>query len=182
MATGDPWWMALVREQLAAGFPAVAGTEVSATIPVSDRLLTRVVQERLPPSASIGDVDVHAHPGGRLTVRVRLARPAFLPAITLPVTIVRQPALPHDPVLVLRVGSPGGLLRLAGPFVRLIDGLPPGVTLEKDVVSVNLPAVLAASGAAFALDYLDQLEIGTAEGRVVLSFRARVPASRSAKL
>jgi hypothetical protein len=175
MATDDPWWMLLVREQLAAGFPDVAGTEFSATIPVSDRLLTRVIRERLP-TGPVSSLDLHAEPGGRLTVHVKLARPAFVPRITLPMTIVGQPVLPESPVVVLRVGSPGGLLRLAGPLVRLMDVLPPGVTLEKDLLSANLRTLLAVSEMAFALDLVEHLEIGTAEGRVVLSIRARVPA------
>lgn len=176
MATGDPWWMALVREQITAGFPDVAGTEISVTVPVSDRLVTRVIREHLPPAGLVSGLDLHAGPGGRLTAHVKLTRPAFLPRITLPMTIVGQPVLPESPVVVLRVGSPGGLLKLAGPLVRLMDVLPPGVTLEKDLLSVDVRALLAASDLAFAFDLVEHLEIGAVEGRVVLSFRARVAA------
>ncbi len=174
--------MLLLREQHAAGFPDVAGTDVSATVPVSDRLLTRIVRERLPPNAPVRSVDVQAHAGGRLTVRVKLARPAFLPAFTLPITILQQPELPRSPVLLLRIGSPGGLLKLAGPLVRLIDVLPPGVSLQEDRVAVNLHTVLAQAGAAFVLDFVEHLDVGTIEGHVVVSVRARVSAPRSAEL
>jgi hypothetical protein len=156
------------------GFADVAGTEVSATVPISDRLVTRAALERLPPSAPIRDLDIRAHPGGRLSVRVRLARPAFIPPFTLPVTILRQAELPDVPVVVLRVGSPGGLLKLAGPLVRLFQDLPPGMTLEGDLLAINLRTMLSASGAAFALDFVEHLDIGTADGQVVLSLRARV--------
>jgi hypothetical protein len=165
----------LLREQQAAGFPDVAGTQVSATFPVSDRLITRVALARLPPSAPVRDLDIRAHAGGRLSARVRLARPAFLPPFTVPITIVRQAELPDVPVIVLHVGSPGGLLKLAGPLVRLVDALPPGFTLERDLLAINLRTVLSAADAVFALDFLEHLDIGTAEGLIVLSVRARVP-------
>lgn len=175
--------MQLLREQQAEGFPDVAGTHVSATVPVSDRLITRVVLERLPAAAPIRSLSLRAHPGGRLTAQVRLARPAFLPAFTLPITILQQPELPHSPVLVLHIGSPGGLLKLAAPLMRLVDVLPPGVSLQDDRLSVNVQTALAAYDASFVLDFLEHLEIGTAEGRVIVSVRASVrgEASRSVR-
>jgi hypothetical protein len=174
--------MLLLREQQAEGFRGVAGTHVSATVPLSDRLLTRVILERLPPSAPIRSLDLRASPGGRLTAHVRLARPAFLPPFTFPITILQQPELPHSPVLVLRIGSPGGLLKLVGPLMRLGDVLPPGVSLQNDRITVDLHTVLTTADAAFVLRFLEHLEIGTDDGRVIVSVRARVPTPPGAEL
>lgn len=167
--------MVLLREQQAAGFADVAGIRVSATLPVSDRLLTRVVLAQLPPAASISAFELRAHQGNRLTIRVRLARPSFLPPFTIPFTIERQPDLPQSPVFVLRMGSIGGLLALAGPVVRFFDVLPPGVQLQNDRVLVDVKTLLEQHGAELALTFLEQLEITTDEGRVVVFFRAAVP-------
>lgn len=159
----------------------MAGTQVSATLPVSDRLLTRAILQRLPSTAPIRSFELRAHPGNRLTARVRLARPAFLPPFTFPITIVRQPEFPHSPVLVLRLGSPGGLLKLAGPLMRIFDVLPPGVALREDHVFVNLKTLLTEQGAAFALDFLESVEVATVEGQVTVSVRASVRGAAAAE-
>lgn len=167
--------MVLLREQQAAGFADVAGARVSATLPLSDRLLTRVILAHLPPTAPVSALELRAHSGNRLTVRVRLAKPAFLPPFTIPLTIERQPDLPQSPVFVLRMSSIGGLLSLAGPVARFFDVLPPGVQLQNERVFVNVRTMLEQQGAELALTFLEQLEVTTEEGRVVVSFRAVVP-------
>ena len=152
----------------------MAGTEVSATVPVTDHLLTRIARQHLPSSTPVRDLDLRAREGDRFEVRLRLARPAFLPALTVPFAIVRQPVLPHDSILILRLGSMGGLLTLAGAAARLFDVLPPGVTLHHDQLSVDLRALAARAQAGVVLDSLTRLEITTREGQVVVSLGLRL--------
>lgn len=152
-------------------------------MPVADHLLTRVAVQYLPAGAPVRTLDLRAREGNQIEARVRLARPAFLPPLLVPVSIVRQPVLPDDPVLVLRLGSIGGLMGLAGAAARLLDVLPPGITLRSNILSVDLRAVAARQQVAFALDYLTRLEITTREGQVLIMLRARVPAvARDASL
>ena len=102
----EPWWVTLLRQQQSDNFPDLAGAEASATIPISDRLITRAIAERLSPSAPIREVEVRAHADNQLTVRVRLAGPAILPPLQLRLAIEQQPDLPMSPVLVLGIVSP----------------------------------------------------------------------------
>jgi hypothetical protein len=164
----------LFLEQQASGFPDVAGARASATLPISDRLVTRLVAQSLPPSAPISEIDVRAGNANRFSVRVRLTRPALLPPITVNLAIDRQPVLPSDPVLILRLLSTG-LLSFAGAAARFFNVLPPGIRIDGELIFVDFRALLAPRGLAAHLNYLEHLEITTEEGRFIISVRARLP-------
>jgi hypothetical protein len=123
----------------------------------------------------VREVDIRAHDGNTLSVRVKLSKPAFMPPITIKAAIERQPDLPSNPVLVLRILTGGKLLSLAGSALRMVDVLPPGVTLEGERLFVDLARVLAQRGAEPLLRFLEQLEIGCEEGRFVVVVRAGLP-------
>jgi hypothetical protein len=169
--------MTLLREQQAANFADVAGANGFVILPISDRLLSRLIAERLPPSAPVSDLELSADAGNELAVRVRLTRAAFLPPITVRFVIERQPRLPESPVIELRMMSEG-LAALAGTALKFVDVLPPGVRLEGDKVSIDLAALAAQYGVAEVLPYLTDLEITTTVGRVVFTVRAAVPPPR----
>jgi hypothetical protein len=167
----DPWLTALLREQQDNGFADIAGAEAALTLPLSDRLITRLVTARLPPNAAISEVDVRAEPGNHFKVRVRLTRPAFLPPIGLRFAIERQPELPGSPVLVLRLIKEG-LGAFAGSALRVFDVLPRGITFDGDRFSINLATLLEPYGAADTLRYVTALALTTDAGRVIINARA----------
>lgn len=159
--------------QQASGFEDLRGAEVSATVPVSERLLNEIVQEAMPPSAPVRDIHISPQAGDRFLVRARLGASPLLPAFKVSVAIERQPDLPSSPVLVLRLEL-GALMSLAGPALRFLDALPPGIRMEGDRISVDIPLLLEQRGMRSYLDHLEQLRVNTTDGALVLSFRARV--------
>lgn len=172
-----PWLLTLLREQQASGFPDVAGANGFVILPVSDRLLSRVIAARLPPSIPVTDLELHADAGNQLLVRARLTRPAFLPPLKVRLVIEKQPQLPGSPILVLRLVSEG-LAALAGTVLKFVEVLPRGIRLDGDKLSINLAVLAEQYGAADVLAYLTDLEVATAAGQVVLTARAAVPPSR----
>jgi hypothetical protein len=170
----QPWWAALLREQHAAGFPDVEGAEGSLRLPVSDRFLNRLIAQRIPPAGPIGQVDVQAEAGNQLKVRVRLARPSFLPAFTVRLRIERQPQLPDSPVIGFRLLSEG-LAALAGPAMRFFEVLPKGIYLAGDLLTVDLATLVEQQGAGEAFRHIRHLELTTEPGRLIVSARAALP-------
>ena len=130
----------LLREQQQTGYADVAGALASVTLPLSDRLVSRLVADAMPPGAPVRELDLRASAGNRFSVRVRLARPAFLPPITIHLQIIGQPQFPSDPVFRLRLLS-SGLLSFAGAAMRFLDALPPGIGMDGDIIAVNLRAL-----------------------------------------
>lgn len=168
--------IALLERQLAAGFPDVAGAEASVTLPISDRLLNEIITEGLPPGGPVRELQVRARADNRCAVRVKVGSSSLLPAVSLTVVIERQPDLPSSPVLVLRLEM-GGLMAFAGPALRFLDKLPPGIRVDGELVYVNLATLLAQRGFDAVLELLEQLRITTVEGATVVSLRARVPSA-----
>ena len=164
----------LLREQQATGFPDVAGARASVTLPLSDRLVSRLAAQSLPPSAPINEIDLRAGNANRFSVRVRLTRPALLPPITVNVAIDRQPVLPSNPVLTLRLLSTG-LLSFAGAAARFFNVLPPGLRMDGDLIYVDLRTLLEQRQLAQHLNYLEHLEVTTEEGTFIVSLRGRLP-------
>lgn len=171
----DPRFARLLTEQQATGFADLRGATIAANVPIADRLLNAIVSASLPASGRVRDVQLHAREGNRIGVRVKLGAGTFPPPISLTLVIEGQPQMPASPVLVLRLEM-GGLLSLAGPALRFLDALPPGVRVEHDRVYVDLAAVLADHGLTPWLEYIEQLGVTTVEGAVVVSVMGRVRA------
>ena len=165
----------LLQEQQASGFRDVAGARASVTLPLSDRLVSRLVAQSLPPSAPISDIDLRAGNANRFSVRVRLTRPALLPPITVNLAIDRQPVLPSSPILTLRLLSTG-LLSFAGAAARFFNVLPPGIRMDGELIVVDLRTLLEQRQLAEYLNYLEHLEVTTEEGRFIVTVRGRLPA------
>jgi hypothetical protein len=163
----------LFRRQQASGFQDIRGTEVSFTLPVSDRLLNELVAEWAPSSGNLREIEVHPKPGNRFAVRARVGPASFLPPVNLTVVIDRQAELPGSPMLVLRLEM-GGLLSFAGPALRFLDALPPGIRIDNDRIYVDLAALLETRGLLPLLDHLQHLDVSTSEGTMILSVRARI--------
>ena len=152
----------------------MAGARASVTLPLSDRLVSRLVSESLPPSAPVSDIDLHAQGGNRISARVRLTRPALMPPITVNLAIEQQPVLPSNPVFAVRLLSTG-LFSFAGAAMRFLNVLPPGIRMEGDLIYVDLRMLLEQRGLAHYLGYLEHLELTTETGRFVLSVRGALP-------
>jgi hypothetical protein len=163
----------VLSHQQAARFAGLAGSEAEATIRISDQLLNEVIAAYVPPGGALRTVVMGSHAGNRVDLAVTLAKPAFLPPIPLTITIERQPELPADATLVLRLaGGAGHLMRLAGPM--LTHKLPSFVRLDGERLLINLRGALQERDQEALLDHVQQLQIVTEEGRLVVHTAARV--------
>jgi hypothetical protein len=167
----------LLRRQLQEGLPDLAGAEATATIPISDRLLTQLIAASLPPGAPVREIQVHAEDGGRIGLKVTLARPSFLPAIPIALVVHGQPSLPDHPMLTLRIAQSAPLVAMAERALKHAS-LPAGVSIAGDLIHIDLRTLLAARDLEFALSYVTDLNVQARAGAVVLTVRAR--ASRAA--
>jgi hypothetical protein len=167
----------ILSAQQAAGFAGLAGSEGHAVIRVSDQLINQAIAVLLPPEAAVRGATVHAHEGNWFEVQLSLAKPAFLPPISFELAIERQPQLPANPSLVLRIsGGAGALARLAAPLLaRLQDRLPYGIRLEHERVFVDLRSLLRHHDRAALLDYATELNVATEEAGIAVLIAIRVP-------
>lgn len=149
----------------------IGGSRGSFDVRVSERLLNEIVAARLPQGGAVREVHIRPEPG-RARVTVRLARPAFLPPLTIGVTIERQADLPQSPELVLRLSLPPGLGVLFGLGANLFASPPPGIRIEGEHVRVDLTAMLAGQDLAWILAYAQSLVVTFETGRVRIQAEA----------
>ena len=168
-----PDFTALVRSLQATGFRDLAGARVSASVPVSERLINELASASIPPNGPVRDAKVHPETGDRFSVRLT-PRVGLLPAITIKLVIERQPDLPATPELVLRMATLGGLFGVAASAFPIAQLLPPGVRLDGEHIHVDLRAMAAQRGAADFFQFLRQLRVNTEDGRVILHLEAGV--------
>ena len=154
------------------GFRDLNGSRAATTLSVAEPLLNAIVSASLPRDSPVRAVSVHPNDGDRLAIRAKLARPAFLPPINITVVIERQPELPDNPILNLRITGFAGLLALAGPVASLASKLPRGVRLDADLVSVDLRALLAGQGYEDLLQLVRRIGVHSREGRVLIEIEA----------
>jgi hypothetical protein len=168
----DPRLVRILEQVRASRFADLTGARVSASIPVSERLLNELVGSLMPPSGPLRDVTIHPQAGDRFSVRARLARVDFLPPINLTVAIERQPELPDTP-LVLRLGSFPGLVAMIGAAFPIASKLPPGIRMDKDRVLVDLKTLAEREGYADLLPLIEKIRLKTDEGRLIVEVDAR---------
>jgi hypothetical protein len=165
----------LLQRQQADGFPDFAGTEASATIPISERVINEALSRRIPSDGRIREVRITVQDGNQATVEIRLSGPSFLPAIPVRVAIEDQPLLPDRPTLELRLQAASGLLAMAGSLIpALTASLPPGVTMAGDRIRIDIRRLLAERKMEAWLDYLTDLRVNTRAGALVVDLRAKV--------
>src|SRR5207247_6574078 len=137
-----------------------------------------LVAAALPSDAAVRSVTAHPRPDNGFDVTVVLRKPSFLPPLHARVTIERQPVLPADPVLALRLaGGAGNLLKLAGPLLGGSLKLPAGVRLQDDLLSIDLRALLAERGQVPLLNYVSELHVSTDESALVIRCSTHVATS-----
>src|SRR4051812_34159402 len=143
----------LLQRQQRDGFPDLAGSEVSATIPISERLVNEALAEQMPPSGRVRDVRITLLDGNQLTAEIRLNGPSFVPAIPVSIAIEDQPLLPDRPTLGLRLMKSAGIAAMAASLIPSIAAqLPPGIAMDGDRVTVDIRRVLAERHVAEWLD------------------------------
>ena len=171
-STPKPPLEAILAEQLGAGLSGLTGSAVHATIRLADALLNQIVAASLPPAAAVRAIRLASRAGNAVDVTVT-PKAALLPRMHARLEIDKQPVLPDDPVLVIRVtGGAGMLLGLASSFFAA--SLPPGVRIDGSLVHVDVHAMAAAYGQSSHLRYARTLHVATDEGVVVITIDAAV--------
>jgi hypothetical protein len=154
----------LLDQLRASQYRDLQGSTVSASIPLSERLLNEILAATVPATARVKDLALHPLAGNRLRVTARVVD--FLPPLSLTLQIERQPQLPGGP-LVLALPPVSGLLALGG--AGLVGAmLPAGVRLEGQHIVVDVAEVLRRRGFEDVVRSLKKLELATEPGRLIL--------------
>jgi len=169
-----PAILELLKRQQQSGFPDFGGAEVTATIPISDRLINELIAGFLPQGGKVREVLVQTEAGNRLTARIRLSGPTFLPAIPVTLGIEDQPDLPDRPILGLKIAQASRFVSLAASALPTMVTLPPGITMEHDRIQIDIRRLLADRGIEGWLGYVTDLQVTTRAGAVLLDVRASV--------
>ena len=165
---------ALLAQQRASGFADLAGTDVAATIPISDRLLNEQIARALPREGFVRDLQLHSTTGNELAVNIRVAKGALTLPIDLVLAIEVQPELPERPVLGLRFKAAPVFLTLGGPMLRMLNVFPPGISMDGEGITIDIAAFLETYDMAAALRYITELHVSTADAALVLGLRLQV--------
>ena len=67
-----PRILELLQQELRDGFPGLAGGEVAATIPISDRIINELIASLIPEGGKVRDVTIASEPGNLLSAKARL--------------------------------------------------------------------------------------------------------------
>jgi hypothetical protein len=170
----DPYSAQLLAGLRQSGFHDIAGSRLSATLPVSRALLNRLVEDALSrTNAPVSRVDIRPHDGDRfdavITLTWRLA-----PPLTVAFSVVGQPQFPESPALVLQWSFLGGLGLIASRFVGALGRLPPGVRVDEDRLLLDIRTLAAGGPASELLPFITRLELHTANGRAVLDVELHI--------
>jgi hypothetical protein len=161
----------LLRRLQATRFRDLAGSRITADVPISETLLNQLIASSLPQTAPVRSVAIRPEAGDHFSVRI-VPKMALIPAITLKLVIERQPELPESPILQLRMATLSGLFGLASGAIAGM--LPPGVRLEGERILVDLRTIAAERGFGEVFDYVAAVQVHSDEGRVVLHVNAGV--------
>jgi hypothetical protein len=153
-------------------FRDLAGSRLTTSIPVSEKLVNELIAASLPPNAPVRSVAIRPEAADRFSVRI-VPRAALIPAMTLQLAIERQPHFPGQAVLTMRMVTLGGLFGLASAVIA--GFLPPAVRLDADRIHVDLRALAAARGGSELFEYVTSLQIHSDGGRFIVNVDAAVP-------
>ena len=148
-------------------FRDVAGTRLSARVPVSRALLNQVARSALAGNPHVRDVDIRPHAGDRFDVLITVSWP-FVPAIKAAFHIEHQAEFPASPVVVLRWSLLGAAGLVASRVLASLDRLPAGMKLDGDRLVLDIPRLAEGTQAASVLPYVRSLEFHTVDDRVVM--------------
>jgi len=152
----------------------LAGTVVTGEVPLTTPVVNGLIAQKLATtSAPIAAARIETHPREAFTVHLRPKGP--WPLLRVEAAIDQQPDMPANPVLGIRwsLRGLGALAALAAPFLAQFRTLPPGITLDRDHIYVNLQALLRAQGYAELLPLVTGIRVLTREGGFVVQFEVR---------
>ena len=157
----------------------MAGSHLSARIPVSRALLNRLVADALAGrKIPVRSVDIQPRAGDRFDAVVTMSWP-FVPALTVSFVVEQQPGFPASPQLVLRYSFLGAVGAFASRLVGAFNRLPDGVRLDADRLLLDIPALAAGSPAAMMMAYVKALEVHTLDDRAVIDLELAIPEGSS---
>ena len=162
------------ERQRQTGFHDLAGSEVTATIHLSDRLVNELVAELLPTDGKVREVQIRIDEGNQLTATVRLSGPSFLPAVPVTLEIDEQPDLPDRAVLGSKLALPSGLMFMATSILPSLVKLPTGISLNGERLRIDIRRLLAERQMESWLDYVTDLRVTTRAGALVVTFRSTI--------
>jgi hypothetical protein len=171
--TPAQFWTELVGSLQSSAFRDVAGTRISARVPISRNLLNRLVRSTVAASPHVRDVDIRPHAGDAFDVLITVSWP-FVPAIKVACVLERQPQLPASPAVVLRWSLLGAAGVIASRFIAWLDRLPAGVRLDGDRLVLDIPRLAEGTPAASVLPYIRSLEFHTVDDRVVVEVEMEI--------
>lgn len=163
----------LLETQQRDGFPDLRGSEAVITIPLSDRLVNEAIAAFLPAGGKVREVTVQLHDGNRMTARIR-ATSSFLPAIPVSLEIEKQPSLPDDPILTLKLANASKFVTLAASSLPAMVKMPPGIVVIGDRIRIDIRRLMSERHLDSWLAYLSELRIGTREGALILYVRGTI--------
>jgi hypothetical protein len=171
----DPFASQLLAHLQSSAFRDVAGSRLSARIPVSRSLLNGLVAHVLEGTTTpVRQVDVQPRDGDQLDAIVTVSWP-FVPPLKVQVAVDRQPQFPASPVLALRWSLLGGLGTIASRLITALDKLPAGVRLDGNRLELDIPVLVARSPAEPLLPWVRTLEVHTVGDRVVIVVDLEIP-------
>jgi hypothetical protein len=175
----DPYFSDLLADLRRSGLNDLAGSRLSAHIPVSRALLNQVVAHVVQKSAApVRDLDIRPLDGDRfdavITTKWRL-----VPPLKIAFAIERQPAFPDSPALVLRWSLLGVLGAIASRVIAAFDRLPAGVRFQDDRLVLDIPALAAGGPATELLPYVTALRLHTVAGRAMIDLELEISERRS---
>jgi hypothetical protein len=157
----------LLERQLRGGFQDVRGSTAHVTVPISDRLINEAIAAFLPEGGKVREVLIESHDGNRLTARIRTGS-SLLPAIPVGLEIDKQPSLPADPTLVLKLAHASKFVTIAASALPGMVKLPPGITIAGDRIGVDIRRLLVERQLDSWLAYVTDVRVETREGAAVL--------------
>jgi hypothetical protein len=152
----------------------LAGALISGELPVTTAVVNRLIARKLATvNAPVIGAEVAPAAGDSFTVHVRPKGP--LPLLKVDVRIEQQPDLPANPTLGLRwsLRGVGALAMFAAPLLSLFKAPPPGITLDRDRVLIDLHRLLQAQGYGELIPLLTGLRVLTRENGFVVQFQMR---------
>jgi hypothetical protein len=171
----DAFASQLLAQLQSSAFRDVAGSRISARIPVSRSLVNELVAQALAGRTTlVRRVDIQPREGDRLDAIVRVSLP-LVPPLNVAIAIERQPQFSASPVLVLRWSLFGGLGALASRLFGAGDRLPPGIRLDGDRLELDIPVLADRSPVASMLSWVKTLELHTAADQLILVVDLEVP-------
>jgi hypothetical protein len=160
------------------GFQDLAGSHITARVPIARALLNHLVAHALKGKQTpVRAVDVQPLPDDRFELTVTPSIP-FVPALKITVVVAQQPRFPESPVMVLRWSLFGGLAAIASRFTDSLQGkLPAGVLLEGDRIVLDIPVIAerAAADGVQLLLLVRRIELHTVADRAVIDVDIAVP-------